>query len=192
MGIGDEFKVSAFIQHENVLYRFSDDTLSETSRGHGTIVVEGHTLQGVRAVPERGREGGRPCSLDEEGLPQVRALMKVEELSTSESFGWFWDLESNLVLIPRAGGVGQYRLHHFGIRCPPCGFTRKPLKSSNNCCHHVVTIVVILARLGVLGARFRHMKSFDRQTLPTLPLTHDLLRSVGTIHEHCGREQLCA
>lgn len=36
------------------------------------------------------------------------------------------------------------------------------------------------------------MKSFDEKSLPALPLTHDLLRSVGTLHEYRGREQLYA
>lgn len=34
------------------------------------------------------------------------------------------------------------------------------------------------------------MKSFAEKALPALPLTHDLLRSVGTLHEYRGREQL--
>jgi len=36
------------------------------------------------------------------------------------------------------------------------------------------------------------MKSFDKKSLPALPLTHDLMRSVGTLHEYRGREQLYA
>jgi Fic family protein len=36
------------------------------------------------------------------------------------------------------------------------------------------------------------MKSFDDASLPALPLTHDLMRSVGTLHEYRGREQLYA
>ncbi|MCS3856609.1 Fic family protein [Salinibacter ruber] len=36
------------------------------------------------------------------------------------------------------------------------------------------------------------MKSFDKKSLPALPLTHDLMRSVGALHEYRGREQLSA
>jgi DNA invertase Pin-like site-specific DNA recombinase len=42
------------------------------------------TMAGLRAARERGRVGGRPRSLDEEEIPQVQALMKDEEVSTSE------------------------------------------------------------------------------------------------------------
>jgi len=34
------------------------------------------------------------------------------------------------------------------------------------------------------------MKSFAEEDLPVLPLTHDLMRSVGRLHEYRGREQL--
>jgi len=36
------------------------------------------------------------------------------------------------------------------------------------------------------------MKSFEEKTLPPLPLTHALMRSVGRLHEYRGREQLYA
>lgn len=41
-------------------------------------------MAGLRAARERGRVGGRPRSLEEEEIPQVQALMKDEEVSTSE------------------------------------------------------------------------------------------------------------
>jgi Fic family protein len=36
------------------------------------------------------------------------------------------------------------------------------------------------------------MKSFEEKRLPALPLTHDLMQSVGTLREYRGREQLYA
>mgnify|MGYP006295746993 CR=1 FL=1 len=36
------------------------------------------------------------------------------------------------------------------------------------------------------------MQSFEEKGLPVLPLTHDLMRSVGRLHEYRGREQLYA
>lgn len=42
------------------------------------------TMAGLRAARERGRVGGRPRSLGEEDIPQVQALMKDPDVSTSE------------------------------------------------------------------------------------------------------------
>ena len=42
------------------------------------------TMAGLRAARERGRVGGRPRSLDEEDIPQVQALMRDEDVPTSD------------------------------------------------------------------------------------------------------------
>jgi len=42
------------------------------------------TMAGLKAARERGRVGGRPPALDEEEIPQVQAMMKDEEVSTSD------------------------------------------------------------------------------------------------------------
>ncbi|MBB4070609.1 DNA invertase Pin-like site-specific DNA recombinase [Salinibacter ruber] len=42
------------------------------------------TMAGLRAARERGRVGGRPPALDEEEIPEVQAMMRDEEVSTSD------------------------------------------------------------------------------------------------------------
>lgn len=42
------------------------------------------TMAGLKAARERGRVGGRPPALDEKEIPQVQAMMKDEEVTTSD------------------------------------------------------------------------------------------------------------
>ncbi len=42
------------------------------------------TMAGLKAARERGRVGGRPPALDEDEIPQVQAMMRDEEISTSD------------------------------------------------------------------------------------------------------------
>jgi len=42
------------------------------------------TMAGLRAARERGRVGGRPRALDEEDIPELQALMKDPNVSTSD------------------------------------------------------------------------------------------------------------
>jgi DNA invertase Pin-like site-specific DNA recombinase len=42
------------------------------------------TMAGLKAARERGRVGGRPPALDEDEIPQVQAMMRDEEVSTSD------------------------------------------------------------------------------------------------------------
>ena len=42
------------------------------------------TMAGLKAAREQGRVGGRPPALDEEEIPQVQAMMKDEQVSTSD------------------------------------------------------------------------------------------------------------
>lgn len=47
-------------------------------------IARERTMAGLRTARERGRVGGRPRALSEEDLPQVQALMKDPEVSTSQ------------------------------------------------------------------------------------------------------------
>ena len=42
------------------------------------------TMAGLKAARERGQVGGRPPALSEEEIPQVQAMMRDEEVSTSD------------------------------------------------------------------------------------------------------------
>jgi len=47
-------------------------------------IARERTMAGLRAARERGRVGGRPRALSEDDLPQVQALMKDPDVSTSQ------------------------------------------------------------------------------------------------------------
>lgn len=55
-------------------------TLAEFERE----IARERTMAGLRAARERGRVGGRPRALSEEDLPEIQALMKDPDVSTSQ------------------------------------------------------------------------------------------------------------
>lgn len=65
------------------------------------------TMAGLKAARERGRVGGRPPALGKEDIPQVQAMMKDEEVSTSDICERF-DI-SRATLYRYVGPNGEWR-----------------------------------------------------------------------------------
>jgi DNA invertase Pin-like site-specific DNA recombinase len=65
------------------------------------------TMAGLKAARERGRVGGRPPALSEEEIPQVQAMMRNDEISTSDICERF-DI-SRATLYRYVGPDGEHR-----------------------------------------------------------------------------------
>lgn len=65
------------------------------------------TMAGLKAARERGCVGGRPFALDEDEIPQVQAMMRDKEISTSDICERF-DI-SRATLYRYVGPEGQRR-----------------------------------------------------------------------------------